>query len=195
MVNIGAFIVSCRQNTTEDAFIASKPFHCNDLEKEAIVNEIFASWNPQAYADAYHAELGPLFADFANAKENASVAAERQRQAEMAKTLEVAEQGGQAKAAAAIQAAATPTPAYGTATIATKDLKTLWKVDMPDDWNTVLELMKVYSVAQAAVQGKLRVGSIWSLSMQQLANALSAIKNDDPNFAPQGIIFTQVNKL
>lgn len=193
VVNIDAYRVACRDKVNAATFFLNKPFHCNDLEKEAIVNEVFAGWNPQAYADQYHAELPALFADFANAKENASKAIQLQKDAEFAATLKVAEEATQQKAAATIVAAATPTPSA--TNIATKELKTTWKVEMPDDWTTVLQVMQVYSICQSRVQDKLRVSSVFNLTIAQLMNALAAIKNDDPNFQPQGIIFTQVNKL
>lgn len=193
VVNIDAYRAACKQKVTATTFTLNKPFHCNDLEKEKIINEVFAAWNPDSYAQQYHNELAPLFADFANAKENAAQAAQLQREQEFKNTMQVAETATAQKAAATIQAAATPTPSA--ATIATKELKTAWKVDMPDDWATVLQVMQAYSVCQAKVQDKLRVSSVFNLTIAQLMNALAAIKNDDQNFAPQGIIFTQVNKL
>ena len=195
VVNIGAYAVACREKVTVATFTLAMPFHCNDLDKEKIIKEVFAAWKPQEYVAQYHAELGPLFADFANAKENASKAIQLQKDAEFANTMKVAEQSTQLKAAAVVQAAASSAPTYAPATVATKELKTTWKVEMPDDWNTVIQVMQAYSVCQEKVQDKLRVGSIWGLTIQQLCNALAAIKNDDPNFQPQGIIFTQVNKL
>lgn len=195
--NLSEYFDKCSNKFTLLDFSAERPtvklVYTDPTEAELIFDETFHI-DANAYLNLYRSELEKKFSDYTTAYANKkdalalSIKEEAEKQAE----LDAAKQNSEM--AVNLEAAATPLiPDNVGAPV--RALKKAFELDMPENQESVIQLMRAYVANRVFCDTKLKVTKWFSFTPNQMAIALTKVKNDDANFQPAGIIFKEVEKL
>ncbi len=167
-----------------NTFSTITPEQFTILSTELLVND------PKEWLTLYATKLREKFSDYEIAVNNKIQALENARIEKEATEKVLADKKLMDETVAKLAGAAI-TPVL----VGAKPLKSAWRVDnMPDQINSILIITAFVSNFDKC-QSQLRI-TVWdSLSVKQMRTALEKVKTLDENFAPQGIIFKQIDKL
>lgn len=178
--------------TTRPAYSAG--VYLDITEVGAIWNEVIVKMAipPADTIARYHAALEKQFEFYSVAFKNkeASLALAKQTAAE--ETARIETERGNAAVANKLEGMAE------TATVSTstgKKLKSVYKLDMPDDWNSVVIIMTAFAANYATAKEKTRVKSPMALGLHQMGAALEALRTEDDRFSVSGLVWKTVDKL
>jgi hypothetical protein len=74
-------------------------------------------------------------------------------------------------------------------------LKKSYEIDMPDTQETLIKIVGAYIGNIQDAQECIRAKSVYRITIEQMGNALCALKKRDQVFQPKGIVFKVVEKL
>jgi hypothetical protein len=143
--------------------------------------------------DAFANDLTRQFADYAVALTNKNEAIQKAQSEEAAKKAKAEEEKRNSDTAAKITAqsqALVPEQ-----TVATKNLKRGYEVDMPETLESAVAIMGAFVANVDKCLPHLRVAKWMSLTVKQMANPLGKVKSEDEHFQPVGIVFKETEKL
>lgn len=200
VVDIEKYITRLQQQCTVVWFQLG-PATDPDADKQAIINEVTCKYNPQVYVQKYCGELNALFTDFATAKKNDVDALLNQQVKTADANKNYVQSATLANIGASFSAASITTS--NTPTLATKQLKTVWVVDMPHNETNMVNIMRAFVNNLVSVMPTIKVSDCFNITIQQMADALSRLKNSDPAFIAlvdkktnlDTIIFSQKDKI
>ena len=170
-----------------------------DPVRQQIINDITGKYEPATYVTKYWNELPGLFADFATAKKNATDAILAQQVKTSEANKQISQTNELANVGASFSAAAIST---SVPTLATKQLKTVWVVDMPHNETNMVNIMRAFVNNLVSVMPTIKVSDCFNITIQQMSDALARLKNLDPNLialvgkdGKDVIIFSQKDKI
>lgn len=197
--DITAYIDACKTGLKADTFNLVAPMFTLKLieptEAEFILEEEF-KWNAQEYINIYHNELDLKFSDyhvaFANKEEALALSL---KETEDKKALIDSEK--ESKDIAASLSASSSTLNFDASNVTTpvKDLKKSFAIDMEENAENAIHIMRAFVGNFKACNEKLKITKWFAITPGQMATALAKIKSDDNNFQPQNINFKVVEKL
>lgn len=145
------------------------------------------------YANTFEFELKNKFKDYEVAFHNKkdALTANAQAKAEAAKAI--ADQKLTTEITASIEASATPL--NPNVSVATKDLKKVYEVDMPETFESAMLLLAAFMANKDKALKKTTTKKWFAFNASSAATALEKMKNEENEFAPVGIKFKEVAKL
>lgn len=188
------YISRCKNKYPVIKFVMELP-KCNSIlteeERDDIIRELY-TYDSAYYKQKFDTLLDEKFSDYAVALANKEQAIALSKKQEEEEKKRIEEEKKNKELSASLQSMAALDVQI---TTDTKALKKSYEVDMPETPETAILLMAAFVGNKNLVLQKLKVNKWFAFSIGQIANALGKCKNDDENFAPQGIIFKQIDKL
>jgi len=159
---------------------------------EAEMGAFFIPQPPQYYIDAFALALKEKFSDYEIAWANKATAL-TQHGTQVTETKAAITEDAQASVVEAkLDAISTPTVVT---TPGVRDLKQVYEVDMPDDFESAIKVLSACVAHAAKVKDCTRTTKWDSFGVLTIKRALAKIKSDDNNFNPAGIGWKVVDKL
>lgn len=163
---------------------------------QAIIDNAFkTAWTREQYLQYFEEQTALKYSDYAIAYQNKEAALATHNADMQSKKDEVADDQTAATIANKMLSSATSLAPSAEPVIDTKDLKESYKVIEPESLLDALHIMAAFGANVDLVKTKLKVTKWGSFTVSQMANALSKVKCDDNNFAPDHIKFEKVTKL
>lgn len=161
-------------------------------EVAAILGEVFTPRPATAYVDDFSLYLKEKFSDYNIAWENKATALAQDTQEAAAVVASINEEAQSSVVEAKLDAISTP---IVTTTPGVKELKQVYEVDMPDDFESAIRIMTACVANAGKVRECTRTTKWDAFGVLAIKRALAKIKSDDNEFAPGGIVFKIVDKL
>ena len=168
-------------------------FAVNISEQEAkeIVSKYSVDLN--SYANSFEFEMNKKFSDYTVAFVNIKEALIKDGNDRAEKEKQIANEKLNTQIGAAIQASAITIEA--TISPATKALKKIYKIDMPDTFESMITIFGAFLANKEECLKKTVAKKWFSFTASSAALCLEKIKNDNAAFQPSGIKFIEVDKL
>lgn len=145
------------------------------------------------YANAFEYDMQKKFSDYTVAFANTKAALIKDGNDRAAKEKQIADDKLTTQITASINAAAIPVAA--TVAPATKALKKVYKIDMPDTFDSMIAVFAAMIANKEECLKKTTAKKWMSFTAASAALCLEKIKNDNEVFQPSGIKFVEVAKL
>lgn len=196
---LNVYLEKVRSKVTEERLINEvNLIYSNAKQTSTIINEaeLFDIIDQQSKVDVYeyieifNEQLVHIYSDYNIAFNNKEEALKKSEQERIEKEKQDEEKRQNEQIAAKIESVITPQ-----VTIDFKPLKKMYEVDMPEDIDSVRQIMSAFFANINLCLPKLRVNKWFSFTPKQAAASLANVKNDDNEFQPKGIVFKEVSKL
>jgi hypothetical protein len=161
-------------------------------EESRQVIEGLWSINPASYVALFASELDRKFADYNVAFLNKQEALRQSRELQAMRMQQIKEQQQATETAASLDATATDLSIEPTGL---KALKKCYEVDMPETYENAMKIFSAFMANKQRCLDKVNINKWFSFTATSAAKALAKVKSEDNLFAPQGIIFKEVDKL
>ncbi len=165
-------------------------------------DEVFEIWKelkekqalpPAEYVTKFHNTLATQFNFYSVALKNKEAALELAK-TEAAKVAEtIATEQADATVAAKLETISVASDAVQRST--GKKIKSVYKLDMEENDNSALVVLTAFASNWNLCRSRVRVKSLFALSISQMGSALEAVKNDDEKFEVSGLKWKTVDKL
>lgn len=191
---IKEYVDKCANKFTLMDFTVSNPvitpIYATKEEVEAILSEVIVL-DANNFIEQYRDDLKKKFEFYEIDFNNKEDAIKQSIIATQNATAEIVEEKNNQQMSATLEHLATPVFNTGTH----KALKKKYQIQMTDDIKGAITIMAAFTANLSLCQPKLRIKSMLKLSVDQMATALEAVKNDDNGFSVTGINFVQIDKL
>jgi len=182
-----------RVNTGNCTIPAPRPtFKFNTQEDvDAEVAKYFNPLPPNEYIAGFIQAVESKFSDWEQALQNKEAAKELHEKEVANVAGEITQQLEKQKVAAGLNALAGPILEEP----AGKQLKEVWKIAEPQNWDEIFAIINAFAVNRSDVQAHLNKIKPINFGIKQMMAALVAVKTADENFQVSGITFTKIEKL
>ena len=191
--DLPAYITKCKAKLLAKDFSLPIPDHTatKDPALYAQVKAEFTAPDAITFQKQYIADLTARFSDYTIAYANKEQAIELAKKEAEAKAKAEKEEADNKAVAQQLEAAAIPL------TISTemKALKKVFKIQMEETANNAVLILSTCVKNWVDCAPKIRITKWFNFSVQNAIVAIEGVKNSNPDFAPAGITFIEVDKL
>lgn len=163
-----------------------------DKEKMAIFKEIANTWDSKSFSDKFAEKIKATFSDFEVAKSQKEAALKiRQNEAE----IEVDAANENLEMETALVQIEEKVVVQDNLFEVTKNLKKVYEIDMEHNEKNMVIIEKAFYGNRQDCLSMYQGKDCWKINTEDKGNLLCRIKNRDNKFAPDGVVFKEIEKI